>query len=211
MPTVLAMQIVADATRILKDAGNLRWSEDELIGWLNAGQRAVVSRRPDANVVYIDFTCVAGTRQSLPAEGLRLVDVPCNTIGRGIRKIERTVLDNQNPAWHQADETESVEHYIYDDRVPKIFWLYPPPIAGHMVDIAHSAVPNQIVVTQGNETITIDDTFQNALLDYVLFRAFQKDAEFGASPQRAGLHWQAFLTEIGDNTKADAAMSPTNG
>lgn len=208
MQTVMAMDLVADAARLLKDEGNTRWSMDELLGWLNAGQRAIVARRPDAHAVIKDFECEKGTLQVLPAGALRLLDVVRNTVsGDAISAIDRVVLDNQHRGWHGIQPTEVIEHYAYDERSPKIFWCYPPAIAGHLIDIVHSAAPDTVVVLDGDEPISLDDLYANAILEYMLYRAFQKDAEYGANPQRAGLHWNAFLSEIGDRSKADAAAS----
>ena len=59
----------------LVDDGFIRWPKEKLIDYLNDAQRAIAIVRPDAFVIETEIVCVAGTKQSLPSDALRLVDI----------------------------------------------------------------------------------------------------------------------------------------
>jgi len=46
-------------------------------------------------------------------------------------------------------------------------------------------------------------------LDYVLYRAYSKDADLTPNaPQRAISHYQAFVSALGDKSKVDQMINP---
>ncbi|MDO8310527.1 MAG: hypothetical protein Q7T25_01160, partial [Sideroxyarcus sp.] len=104
--TISIASLLLRAGDLLQDVTNIRWTQDELLRWLNDGQRAIVLERPEATAVNTSVLLVAGTKQTLPALGLRLLDLPRNmgvggsTPGRAIRLVQREVLDAQLPDWH---------------------------------------------------------------------------------------------------------------
>ena len=71
--------ILNRAAALLNDEEFTRWTESELLEWMNDGQR-VIARGPatDAYVLRDDVVAVAGTVQALPTDGIRLVDVVKN-------------------------------------------------------------------------------------------------------------------------------------
>lgn len=209
MPTTKVIDIINKARIILQDPDKVRWDDDELVGWLEDGQLAVVNRRPDANILSLAFKCIEGTKQSLPTDGIVLHRVIRNTLGKVVRSIPMDILDEILPNWHESVDSTCVEHFIYDSSNPKTFYLYPAPKADHSVDITYSSAPviQAIDKTAPDVTISIDDAFSNALLDWVLYRAFSKDSDFTANAQRAAMHLDSFRAAIGDKTQADIAIA----
>ena len=63
--------------------------------------------------------------------------------------------------------------------------------------------------SSSSDVILIDDTYISAILDWILYRAFSKDAEFAANAARAGAHYQTFMSSIGTKTQSDVASAPT--
>ena len=45
-------------------------------------------------------------------------------------------------------------------------------------------------------------------MDYTLFRAYTKDAEFAANAQRANTHYQLFMVAITGKSQIDVISSP---
>jgi hypothetical protein len=204
------MSQVDRASRVLND-DFVRWTLPELLGWLGDGERAVVRRRPDACAVNTDMSLVAGPKQKLPTEAHRLIDIVRNQLGGAIRVIDRALLDSQNPSWYRMPAADT-EHFVYDDRDPLTFYVYPPAPEGHLVEIIYSRMPPEPTVITGAETVAIDDGYVEAMLEYALYRAFAKDAESSpANAQRSAQHLAAFRAALGDSTNADTAMSPNNG
>lgn len=215
MPTVVAQTILDRAEVIIQDTTNIRWPVSELLGWLSDGQREIVSRRPDAYVQTAAQLLVAGTRQTIPAAGYQFVRATRNmgtagtTPGRAVRKVPMDMLDSQTPLWHSATPAATTLHYVYDPREPKAFYVYPPATGTTYLEVTYSAVPADIATV--GSTITLDDVYANPLLDYVLYRAYSKDATDIGNAERAVAHFQAFKDAVGEKLQADSAtVQPVN-
>lgn len=219
MATVKVVDIIDRCQTILQDTTGTRWSKHELLKYLNDAQREVVLMRPDAYSVNATFTCSANSKQTLPSAALRLIDVVRNVNGDVVRVIKKRVLDDQLPNWHNtpAAGASSVQHYVYNPLDPKTFYLYPKPQNTVQVEIVYSSAPATITTGQtdpnslsdiSTTTITLDDIYANAVIDYTLYRAYSKDADYAGNGNRAGSHYQAFQQSLGAKTQVDAAATP---
>ncbi len=199
--------ILNRASSLLNDEEHVRWSEAELLAWLNDGQRAI-ARGPatDVYVVRDTITAVAGTVQSLPTNGIRLVDVIKNTSGGGaIYQSDYALVDMLSSSWRAAT-AGAAENYFYDERNPTEFEVYPPQAGGEGIEIVYNAQPTDALIT-GN--ISISDMYADTLIDYVVYRGLSKDTE-DASPElgRATAFYRAFLLGVGYKDVADAQIEP---
>lgn len=214
---IAAKDLLLKAATIIQDTTSTRWPASELVGWLNSAQREVMIYRPDANPKFIALTLVAGTRQTLPADGVKLLDVMRNTNGAAIRQVKREILDAQNPSWHTM-AAGPIVHFMFDEREPRAFYVYRPAAVNAQVDALYSAYPVQVAVPAAGQTIAdvtgdigLPDIFEGALTDYVLYRAYSKDAQYAGNGQRAAAHYQQFANALGIEVKATAQFSPTPG
>jgi hypothetical protein len=206
MPLVKVKDLIDRVSIALQDRTNVRWPRVDLLTYLNDAQRQIVLHRPDANSVTAPFACVNSSKQSVPANGLRLLAVKRNIGGRTITPMAQSVLDIQLPNWHQiADDGDGVEHYIYDAIDPKTFYLYPVPAAAHSIEIVYSTAPADILAEAAN-VIALDDIYANVIMDWMLYRAYEKDAPSG-DVQKATLKLQAFNSALGIKTQVDAALA----
>lgn len=205
MGTITAQTIIDRAQIILQDTTAIRWTEDELLGWLNDGQREIASLRPDASAVAAAFTTVAGTKQTLPANATALLDVVRTVGGSAVRKVPQAILDAQRPGWH-SESSGAAKHFCYDPRTPKVFYLYPPSAGAVQLDIKYQAPPADVAAI--GAVINIDDAYMTALIDYVLFRAYSKDADYTANEGRALSARKSFENTLGLKAQADAAATP---
>jgi hypothetical protein len=211
MATVKVIDLIDRAETVLQDTTNTRWAQAELLSYLNDAQREIVMQRPDAKVTNATFTCAASSKQTLPTGALRLVDVIRNATGKAITQIDRKVLDVQNPSWHTGSGNTAVEHFMYDPTDPKNFYVYPVPTNSVQITIAFSESTADITIsnyTSSTDTIGLDDTYANAILDYMLYRAYQKDSDFGGNMQKVATHYQSFANSIGLKTRADLVITP---
>jgi hypothetical protein len=212
MGTILASVIINNARKALNDATGIRWTDAELLAWLNAGQRDLAILRPDASAVNTSFTLAAGTKQVLSASALRLLDVVRNlgadgyTPGSAIRIVDREVLDAQLPDWHTAAQSATTQHFTYDNRDPRVFYVYPPAVTGYRIEIIQSVSPADVAAL--TSAITLDDIYAGPLTDYVLFRAYMKDAPYAGNAQLAAQYYQAFTGTLTGKTQVDIAASP---
>jgi len=176
---------------------------------------SIVREKPEASVTNESVALVAGTKQSLPSTGILLIDVVRNmgadgdTPGNSIRIIMRKILDAQVPDWHlTAGAAAIIKHYMFDPRDPTNYYIYPPSDATSQVEIIYSSAPT---IVSAGENISIADVYESVLIDYILYRAYSKDADYAANAQRAQGHYQAVLQALGLQEKAETAFSPNKG
>ena len=213
MATTKVVDILDRAAIILQDNTNVRFPNDELLKFFNDAQKEVVLHRPDAKMVNTTYACVDGSKQTLPSAALRLIEVVRNVGGRAITQVQRRILDETLPNWHETTAgTNKIEHFVYDPADPKNFYVYPKGASGaHSLEIVYSSAPSEISVSNFStdvQVISLDDVYANCILDYVLYRSYQKDSEFAGNAQRAMMHYQSFANALGVKTQVDGATTP---
>jgi hypothetical protein len=216
---ISAQSIIRRCVETLQDTTSIRWPINELVRYLNDGQREVVMFRPDSMVTNATMTCVAGTRQALPSNGAKLIEVIRNARSAGnrraVRMVNREILDAQTPGWHALTGVDDVLHFMFDPRDPRVFYVYPPATTNAQLDIVYAAYPTDIVepadgslYTAVSGNISLPDIYGNVLQDYVLYRAYTKDSEYAGNAQRAQAHYATFANALGIEIKATVAVAP---
>jgi|TARA_B110000908_G_scaffold170899_1_gene231867 hypothetical protein len=228
MATIKVIDVISRVEAILQDS-NVRWPRLELQRWINEAYLSIVLLRPDANAKCATFTCAAGTKQTLTASSggfptaIRLLDIKRNLASSSSKKVVRvvaqSVLDDQRPSWHTETQTASIQHYTYDPRNPKDFYVYPPAASTAQLEVvyvdtpsAHALSDSQLDPANNNTAvILVDDIYLGPITDWILYRAYSKDAEHGANEARASAAFQTFNAVVGTKTQVDAAVSPSPG
>jgi hypothetical protein len=223
MATIKVIDIIRRVEYVLQDT-NIRWPRIELQNWLNESYMAITLLRPDANASSGSFTCALGSRQVLTAQfpsALRLLDVTRNLASTStykvIRLVARSVLDDQRPGWHAEDGTVNIQHFTFDPRQPKEFFVYPPATTAAQIEVVYADAPGAHTLTEaqldpdgnGTEVIKLDDIYMSPIIDWILYRAYSKDAEYGANEARAQAAYGAFNAAIGAKSQTDSAVSPS--
>ena len=213
--------VIRNAKLVLQevtDAGT-RWTNEELLGWLNEAYQAIVQIKPDASAINKSVDLVAGTRQEIPGDGMRLIDVVRNTATAsqkmGIMVTTRRSLDTTRRSWHGDTPSIDIEQYMFDDQDPTRFYVYPPAVVGAEVELIYSSTPSPHDITQGldglkNEAIRLNDSYAPVITDYILYRAYSKDAEHAANLNRAQMHMQAYMGALGQKIEVARAISPNS-
>lgn len=226
MAVTRVIDIVKRAEKIMQDESAVRWTRLEIQDWINDAYKEIVLIRPDANTQTAVVTLAAGTRQKLGDAGsinlpsaLRVIDVVRNMAAtstkKAVRLIDRRILDDQVSDWHNQAQNVNIQHWMFDDRVPKEFLVYPPATTLAQLEIVYSQVPTGHALTEAQldpsaanvTVISLDDIYANAMLDYVLYRGYQKDVDYAANDPRANNAYQTFMNSLGIKTKADLATS----
>lgn len=215
---ITAQSIVRRVVETLQDNTSVRWPVNELVRYLNDGQREIVLYRPDAMVTNAAVALAAGSKQSLPANGAKLIEVVRNTSGtkRSVRLVNREILDSQSPNWHNLTGATEILHFMYDPRDPKVFYVYPPAAAsGASLDVVYAALPTDVtepadgaLYTAVTGNISVPDIYGNVIQDYILYRAYSKDSEYAGNASRAQAHYGAFANALGIEMKATVNFQP---
>ena len=163
---------------------------------------------------------MAGTKQTLVAADVLLLDVIRNmglagaTPGRAIRWIAKTELDECRPDWHSELAAAVVQHWIYDPRSPKNFYVYPQqPATPEQVELITSRIPVAMTLDDvdgetADTNLGIDDIWLNPLLQFTVYRAQSKDAEETRQGGKADLAWREFLQLLGIDTETKKRFVP---
>ena len=207
-----ANNVLTRAGDIIQDATNVRWPVPELLRYLNDARREIAIARPDLYSTTTPVVLAAGTKQSLPDDGSRFLDAVRNLTGAGntpglaVRIIEREVLDAQMPDWHMLPQVSEIKHFMFDERSPRVFYVYPPAVAATKLEVVYSRTPTEITTT--TTELGDEDIYAGAIVDYVCYRAFSKDAEYAGNLERATRHYQQFANTLGLGARVGAITSP---
>lgn len=211
MSTITAKEIIDAAVVTLQDDTNVKWTRPELLGYLNDGQREIVLAKPDSYAKNQSLQLVAGTKQTIPPDGIMFMRIMRNmgvngtTPGRVVRELDIRILDEQSPDWHTAAAVAQSQHYCRSPQDPKHFYVYPPQpaVAPGQVEIVYSATPSSVAVETG--LITLDDIYKTPLIHYILYRAYTKDAEYAREDAAGAAAYKVFSQLIGIKNQADMA------
>lgn len=165
-------EVLWDVAVLLNDSAQQfnRYSENELVDWLNDGQLAIATLLPSANSRVVTMKMRPGTLQSIDTiatadlkledgstpsvamRGIQAVDFICNmgangtTPGPSIPPVtSRRLLDATNPTWHAS--TGAVVHEVaYDPKLPRNFMINPgAPASGAVwLRIGINAQPDRV-------------------------------------------------------------------
>lgn len=217
--SVTVQSVIDRVQTTLQDTTGVRWPVvSELVLWINDAQREIALLKPDASAKNETVTLATGTKQIIPSGGNRLLRAVRNmsaasngTGKRSVRLVSREVLDAQTPDWHDptvtgdAAHTSIIKHYIYDEANPRNFYVYPGVSGNAYVEIIYSANPSAVAQS---DNLDIPDIYANAVMNYVLYMAYMKDAEYAGNSQRAANHYQIFTTSVTGKGQVDALTTP---
>lgn len=225
MATVKVVDIITRAQTLLLDTTATRWAAVELQYWLNDSYREILNLRPDSNSQTGTFTCVAGYRQNLittfAPTANRLLEVISNKAAlstkQRVRLVTRQSLDSDRPGWYNEQDSINTQLYVYDPRFATEFLVYPPAKTTTQLEVVYNTIPTPHTLTANDlppissastEVIKISDSYANAILDYILYRAYTKDSDQQSNASRAVAHYQAFQNGLGIKTQSDQAVQP---
>lgn len=202
--------IFARVDDALQDSAGVRWPQSERLRYLNDGRREMAILRPDIYAQTLTFTLTSGTKQSIPASCSKLFDVQRNigadgAPGGAVSVVERGVMDAFRPGWHAEPPATSIKNFMFDERAPRSFWVYPPAVAGVRVEASASVEPADVGLM---DVLAQEGVLAQALFYYVMYRALMKDAEYAGNAALAAQHYQAFMTSLGISAKRTFSTSP---
>lgn len=219
MGTISGIELIRQVQKDLNDPDAQRWTLEDLRNYLNAGQREVAILRPDASVSVRAIELVPqNTRQTLPADGVRLIEIVRNmgtdgaTPGLPVTLINREELDQGQPTWHSDAPQTSVENFTYDGRSPTNFYVYPRVDLKRYVEAHMQVVPvdvqvNGVESATENTVLTLNDLYETALHDYMIMRAKAKDTD-GRNLNESDSEYRKFLQRLGLKVQVDKAFDP---
>lgn len=246
---ITVQSLIDRARRTLFDLTAVRWTDPELVDYVNDAQCQIVLYRPDAGSRVGMLACVPGSRQDLGAAtvnsqgssftGASVIRVlrvfrsirPTSATaplpfgpgltGNAVRESNRLALDTEIPNWHAHNASAAnvdVQHYTFDLFDPRRIYVYPPvnrvnpTAAGNVfLEVLYSAVPDTLTAGSDIETAGLGDQYVNAILDWVLYRAYMKDTTYAGNVERAFSHLNSFAAGLGIALKNGSRASIPSG
>ena len=176
----------------------VRWLNADLLGYLNDAQVVVAILKLSASVVTSEVALVAGCRQALPVGALLPIRFGKNVPGGSAPStVVPDALDKLIPDWQTHAAAAKVAFVAWAPTDPKVFLVYPaqPSLTTQKIEATYSALP-AVIATIGN-SISLADEYVPALIDYVLYRAWAKDAEAPDAAARSMQALQNFSGKLG--------------
>lgn len=211
---MLCSVILQNVNFTLDDPNDTQFALTQKIAAMNSALQALVSYRPDAASYTTMMLLVAGTRQTLPSDGVRLLKVIRNRgqnglsdAGRAIRKADMLVQDALIPDWHETVGQTVIDEYFYDSLTPKDFYVYPPVAVSPTIGIDISYVRVLPTITAGTDTFPVDDYFAPAVQEWMLYSLWCGDDQ-NPNYAVARSHQSTFFQLLQIKAASDGAANP---
>lgn len=192
--TVSVQSIFTRFGALMNDADGTRWPEAERVMWVNDAQRELITFKPDANMKTATAALVAGARQPISGIGdcHQILTVRAGGTNRAVLKCDRDTLDAFVPNW-MADAKDQPPTNWMPDESPTAIWVLPSQLnAGGQLLITYVAIP-PTVDASGN--LGVRDAYAENILNYMLYRAYSKDAETAGNAELAAAAYRLFRGE----------------
>lgn len=161
----------------------------------------------------IDVIQIQGVICNMGSNGL--------TPGASITPVQRELLDAYSRSWRSGPNSGEVEHFTFNPQTPRTIEVYPPvrSIGGDVwVLMELLACPKPLpmpssagvyaVAGSSTATLGIPDTHVDDLLNYVLARAWMKDAETAGNAQLAQMHANLFVQSVNAQAAVQTGHNP---
>lgn len=214
-----AGDILARVNEKLNDLAAVRWPEAEHIRAINDAESAMLEARPDLFDAHASVAAIAGSIQSVPADCYLLFDVirnlsATNDVGRAITRIDRSVLDRQKPDWPTMPANAVTRHWMQDDRERTKFYVAPPQPATGTGKYYIRYAKRPTTITGSGDNLNAPAESINAIYNFCMHRALEKDEKFAGSPTAASYmqKWANFIGAKGvGEDQANAQRSANEG
>ena len=197
------------------EAKGVRWTNDEIVSYLNDACRFLAENEPDAFSDNSEFQCIGGTRQELPEKAARLIDIVRNLEGKKtpLTSSDKATLSAMRPSWHSENPTTQQELFFTDDRDPKRFYVYPPAKAGSLLEVVCALEPRHHFIGEAQDKsslMQVNDRYVPAIMNFILYRAFDKDSDTSGNFSRAQTYLRNAYTSLGIKMQNTGRISPNN-
>lgn len=209
-----AADLIAAVSRLLNDAEpgyeHIRWTRADLLEYLNDAQKQVYLYRPELYAQTDVFALVAGARQGPLPGGCQLQKIigSVGDVGRA-RKVDDGLLQafaDTGCALVNVSDDYRVRGYSFTPQDPMSFFVDPPvPDDGrsYTVALVCQQAPEAINLAQlddadpRNDRLVTPARIHNALVEWMLYRAYSVDMESAQSFAKQEAHRQHFYAMLG--------------
>lgn len=185
---------------------------------LAAGSRQSIAHIPAASIKPGDGSTPADVHGLFLNDIVRNMGADGLTPGASVSVCPRDALDAFSRLWHAKANAKAIDHYTFDPRTPQAFYVYPPVASGVWVEASIIAAPKDIPLPASPggyahdaasvQQISIDDRWLDDLMNYILARAWMKDAEDASNAANVQLYSGLFINSINAQVQALTGQNP---
>lgn len=198
---MIGTEIDTACRQILQDEGVIAHPAAYMLVWMNAAQDEIVVHAPRANTVTANIELEPNAHlQTLPAEYIALVDITQNmgtgglTVGKPVSRTTMDRLAASKPNW-RSDRAQQVRHFMYDERDETSYHVWPAPLSTTQLEAR--AVKKPAAIAALGDELELADIWKNAIVEYVLHKAYSQNSDSAAATELAMLHYAAFARHVG--------------
>lgn len=186
------------ARRLLDDIDDgtneteLRWSNDDLYDYFNAGQREVCIRTLSYEKDDEEVSLVDGTYEySIDDKIIYIKHATLNSSGNIVNKIGYEDLVGNN-SW----STPTGDPIRFCERINNKILVNPTPDGSDTLNMVTIETPST-TLSDSVLVVEIDDIYHDALVEYVLWRAYEKDDSDLFDAELRKKHERRFIEMVG--------------
>ena len=208
-----ASEAINQAAAEILDPNKITHSASEYLAAFNAAILQIAVVRPDAVAVTEVVTFSPGTKQAIPAGGMRFLRPRRNmgsdgaTPGEPIKMASFEDIERYDPRWHSRSGSTKIKNIVFDDVDPKTYYTYPPVHASKTVqgEIVYSKAPAWL--SSDTETMPVDDVYLGPAKEWIKYLILSKETS-SMSKQIALQHRNNFYAALDVKLRADMMVSP---
>ena len=195
------------AERKILDESNDEYSEQNLLDLYHLAIKEIINLVPSSHTDQLIWKLAASTRQVIPAQGVELVDLIINmgansaTPGAPIRETTLDVMKSLYPAWEASPAADVCEHFMRLPEEKKEFMIWPKSTGNNAVLGSVTTVPPAVIWdAQGDwrvSVIPVDDTFSHAIINGMVYIAYDDDSDKPGNTPRSQIFYTRFLQDLG--------------
>lgn len=207
MPTSTVGFCVDMAERKILDESNDEYTEQNLIDLYNLSVKEIINLVPSASSETRTWKTSATTKQMIPSDAVGLVDVLVNmgtdgaTPGKAIRETTLNIMKSLLPTYETDTAAAVIQHFI---RIPESrtqFLVYPKSDGTPYLMAQIITIPTAIVWDADGDwevaVIGIDDTYSHAIINGMVYIAYDDDSDVPGNSPRSQMFYQRFMQDLG--------------
>lgn len=207
MPTTTVGFCVDMAERKILDESNDEYSEQNLLDLYHQAIREIINLVPSAHTETKIWKLAPATRQVIPADGVELVDVIQNagpdgtSPGTPIRETTLDVMKALLPGWEADTPADNCEHFMRLPESKKAFLVYPKSTGNNQILAQVTTIPPAVMWDSNGDwkvaVIPIDDTYSSAIINGMVYIAYDDDSDTPGNTPRSQVFYARFLQDLG--------------
>jgi hypothetical protein len=187
--------VITEARRLLQDnTVPYRYSDTVLLGFANQALKRMSVLRPDLFAYLTTIATTAGTNiQSIPSDGIRIMEIFQVAGGDAITEASRESLDETYPGWMNVTAGPTV-NWMRHTRNQSKYFIYPKAPTGQSLIAEYAQAPRDY--TADEDVALLSDAYFPVVLDGTVYLAETIDNEH-VNSNRAQLFQQTFTQALG--------------